>query len=877
LGNITFENVRPLSATAKQILNKRYLWEGEKTWDELVERVVNYIVPPDSEDFAPTKEMIMHRYFVPNSPCLVNAGKQGAGLAACFVVDFKDTIEEIYKTKYDFALIARKGGGAGTTLSKLRPKGSNVKGSTHGYAGGPIAFADTISRDMAVISQGGLRSMAILFSMSVYHPDIIEFILAKQNEDDKKIENANMSVVVDNNFMNLVKEDKTYWTEFDDIKYKEYKARDIFNLIVDGAWRNGEPGLLFQDRINDSPYKYTSQEIMAANPCLYKETILPADMQLCKISKPNGKLNSWKTGVKKTIKLTTNGGHEIVLTPDHQIMMEDGSFIEAKDSLEKNIAWGLGDANGGELDLNASIIGFLFGDGFSVGRNTGISVKINKNREPEMHSLLLSFGFNQKSNDTIYYNKQNLSLKLCNDLDFLLQRTFDRDIPDNIFFSNFNFLKSFVSGLFEANGSVTIANQISFKSTNKEQVKKLQIILSSFGIPSWIVRNKPRLIHWKNGDYTSRENYNLQIAPRNAIKFKEKIGFISNVKNNKIRNMPKKYGSHLKVVSIENFGEQEVWDFTNDIHYSLANGIYAHNCAEQPLPPSGVCNLGSLDLSKFVNKRETDFEKLEYATRLSFRFLDRVIDKSDYPTPEIAKWAKENRAVGLSTMGFADYCLMKQIAYGSDESLEELNTVLSKIYLWSKNESEKLGKEFGVPKECKKLPEPRRNITLTTAAPTGTVSLIAGTSSGLEPIFSEIVIRNDKTGTYVFEDKLADKPYFRCAVSSNGSMEVTWEEHVKVLATAQKNIDSGVSKTINFPNHTHRETIYKAMFMAWENDCKGIAVYRNGSRKQEVLTVKNVKKDLCPVCNSEMQMITGKIRCMNPRCNPYKEGDRVEI
>ena len=563
--NITFENVRSLSATAKQILNKRYLWDTEKTWDDLVERVMKFIIEPDSADFAPTREMIMHRYFIPNSPCLVNSGKEGAGLAACYVVDFQDTIEEIYKTKYDFALIARKGGGCGTTLSNLRPKGANVKGSTHGYAGGPVAFADTISRDMAVISQGGLRSMAIMFTISVYHPDIIEFILAKENEEDKKIENANMSVVVDNAFMNLVKDDKTYWTEFNGIKYKEYRARDIFNMVVDGAWRNGEPGLLFQDRINDSPYKYTGQKIQSTNPC-----------------------------------------------------------------------------------------------------------------------------------------------------------------------------------------------------------------------------------------------------------------------------------------------------------------------SEQPLPPSGVCNLGSLDLSKFVKNKEMDFDKLEYATRLGFRFLDRVIDKSDYPTKEIAEWSKNNRAVGMGIMGFADYCLMKQIPYGSDESLLELDNILAKIYTWSKDESEKLGKEFGIPKECKKLPEPRRNITLTTVAPTGTVSLIAGCSSSIEPIFSEIVIRNDKTGTYVFEDKLADKPYFRCAVSSNGATEVTWEEHVKVLATAQKNIDSGVSKTCNFPNHIHRETIYKAMFMAWENGCKGMAVYRNGSRKQEVLTVKNVKKDLCPVCESEMQMISGKTRCMNPNCNPFKEGDPIE-
>jgi ribonucleoside-diphosphate reductase alpha chain len=548
-----FPNVRQLSPTAKQILNKRYMWEGEKTWDDLVNRVMNYIIPKDDKDFEIIKEMIMHRYFMPNSPCLANAGKEGAGLCACYVVDFKDTIEEIYKTKYDFALVARKGGGCGTTLSKLRPRGADVKGSTHGYAGGPVAFADTISRDMSVITQGGLRAMAIMFTMSVYHPDILEFIDAKDHEG--KIANANMSVVVDSAFMQAVKEDKAYWTEFNGKKYKEYKAREVFDKIVEGAWRNGEPGLLFSDRMNDSPYKHTGQYIMATNPC-----------------------------------------------------------------------------------------------------------------------------------------------------------------------------------------------------------------------------------------------------------------------------------------------------------------------AEQPLPPSGVCNLGSIDLSKFVSKQQkvTDYEKLKLTTKLAIKFLDNVVDMSSYPTPEIEKWALQNRAIGVGIMGFADYCLMKEIAYGSEESLKELDYLTSQIYVWALEESEERGRTLGIPKECRKLPVQRRNITVTTIAPTGTVSLIAGASSGIEPVFSEIVIRNDKTGTYVFETDLANKPYFRCAVSTNGAEhEVTWEEHVKVLATAQKNIDSGVSKTINFPTMTHRDTIGKAMIMAWELGCKGIAVYRNQSRKEEVLSPKNISQNKCPLCGKDIVEENDRKRCID--------------
>jgi ribonucleoside-diphosphate reductase alpha chain len=546
-----FPDVRPISNVAMNILKKRYFSEGETTWDDVANRVTNFVLDnADEEQKETTRQMILNRYFIPNSPCLVNAGKPNTGLCACFVVDFPDTIEGIYKTKLDFALIARKGGGCGTTLSKIRPEGSKVSGSTHGYAGGPIKFADTISHDAQALTQAGFRAMAIMLTMSIYHPDILKFISAK--EEEGKISNANISVVVDDAFMQKVENDEVYWTEFGGIKYQEYKARDVFNLIVEGAWRNGEPGVLFKTRFDDSPYKYTNQEILSTNPC-----------------------------------------------------------------------------------------------------------------------------------------------------------------------------------------------------------------------------------------------------------------------------------------------------------------------SEQPLPPNGVCNLGSFDLSKFIlpDHSTIDWNKLEIGTRLAVRFLDKVIDKTSFPTKEIEEWAIKNRAVGTGSMGFADYCLMREIAYGSKESTEELEKINKFILEIAEDESIKMGQELGIPEMCNMLPTPRRNITLTTIAPTGTVSLIAGCSSGIEPIFSEITIRNDKTGTYQFENDLASKPYFRCAVSSNGATEVTWEEHIRVLSSAQKYIDSGVSKTVNFPNHTHRETMAKAIIMAWKSGCKGLAMYRTGSRKTEVLSPKNLRKDKCPVCGEDIIKYDNTKKC----------------
>lgn len=156
-----FEEKRKITEIAENILRKRYYKAGETSWEDVSRRVVNWVlgtpysVMDATKAWKDTHDMIRHRYFIPNSPCLVNAGNPRGGLIACFVVDFNDSIEEIYKTKLEFAQIAKKGGGCGTTLSKLRPEGSQVDGSVHGYAGGPIKFFDTICHDMKAMTQSG--------------------------------------------------------------------------------------------------------------------------------------------------------------------------------------------------------------------------------------------------------------------------------------------------------------------------------------------------------------------------------------------------------------------------------------------------------------------------------------------------------------------------------------------------------------------------------------------------------------------------------------------------------------------------------------------------------------------------------------------------
>ena len=781
-----FQRVREISDVAQNILKKRYFAPEESSWEELVNRVCseNTVLYFTEDERNAFKEMLLNTYFVPNSPCLVNSGKENAGKMACFVLDFKDTIEEIYKTKLGFAQVARKGGGCGTTLSKIRPKGSIVNGSAHGYAGGPIKFADTISHDMSALTQAGFREMAIMFTISCYHPDIVEFITAKT--DEGKIANANISVVVDDAFMQKVENDETYWTEFDGIKYQEYKARDIFNLIVEGAWRNGEPGILYYNKLNDSPYKYSGQEIMATNPCVSGTTLIrttKGNFQIkdlvgkevdvyCKDN--DGSLTIARaTNIVKTrsdaevITIFTTKG-QLTCTPDHLIFTRNRGYVKACELTKQDKLVGLNRKMSGEKYVSVALTGgkYVKEHRFILAHYTDITGK-------DVHHL---------DGDTL-------------------------------------------------NNSVDNLEAIAHSEHS---------ILTNLGHPNWCSQDK------NTGRFLKKESK----AKRKSVKLNEFDKCVN-----------------LKIINIKESGTEDVYDMTVEkYHNFLANNIIVHNCAEQGLPPNGSCNLGSFDVSKLYIDGKIDYELLTTGVKLAVKFLNNVIDTNEYPNDEIKEWALANRPIGIGIMGFADLLLHMKIPYGGEESLNILYDLLNHIYTVAKEQSEILGMSEGCPENCKVLPDPRRNITLTTVAPTGTVSLIAGCSSGIEPIFSEITVRNDKTGIYLFENDLASQPYFRCAVAANGATEVTWEEHINVLATAQSVVDSGVSKTCNFPTNTHRETIAKAFIMAWKMGCKGLAVYRNGSRKVEVLSPKNLKKDKCPKCDGELIALDGIKKCTNPAC-----------
>src|SRR6266536_3003497 len=421
------------------------------------------------------------------------------------------------------------------------------------------------------------------------------------------------------------------------------------------------------------------------------------------------------------------------------------------------------------------------------------------------------------------------------------------------------FLAVILDGLFSTDGSVLMKQDnpmLRFHTSSYELAQQVRFILLQFGIHGRIYRatRDEDIVYDGRSMYGTGEKYDILIMNEGIARFYAQIGLSHPEKAARLKEIAEDWHCiggtwTASVVSVQDTErEEEVYDlYEPDTLTWVTNGYCSLDCGEQGLPPYGVCNLGALNLSAFVENGQMDWERLAEVSKVAMRFLDNVIDANEYFIEENKEAQLGTRRTGLGTMGLADALIKMEIAYGSAASVPVIERIASTIRDAAYEASSDIAAEKGsfphferdkymqgqfikrLPKaiQAKIKQQGIRNAVLLTQAPTGTTSLLAGVSSGIEPVYDFAMVRRDRTGEHIlyhpllqaWRDEHPNEPTPHYFVASN---DLSPEEHVRVQATIQRYTDSSISKTVNAPNNHTVEDVQRLYRLAYEMGCKGI-------------------------------------------------------
>ena len=882
-------------------------------------------------------DIMTHLEFVPNSPTLMNAGRELQQLSACFVIPIEDTLDSIFSQIKATALIHQSGGGTGFSFTRVRPEG-DIVGSTGGVASGPVSFIGAFDSATDVVKQGGTRRGANMAILNVEHPDIMRFI--REKLDPTRLVNFNVSVAVNEDFMERVRDGRSY-----DLVHPNtgavtntLVAREVFREIVECAWETGDPGIIFLDRINHGNPNPHLGMIESTNPCVtgdtwvYTEGGLRQARELHATQEPprvavDSRMNGghfnrttrvFRSGLKPIYRLRTREGYEVRLTRDHRVMTEDG--WTAAGDLQPGQEIRLLDQGGGfgthgSLEMGQTL-GWLIGDG-TLNQDLAVLSFFGRKRElaPTFAGImnrLVPEPIGRRRNYTIGVMeieardesrvRSQRFLRVAAEYGLMPGRK--HLVPRQVMTGSREMQAGFLQGLFSADGHVNQPNKrgarVHLTSISHEMLIDAQRLLLNSGIASRVHFDRrpagtKELPDGKGGsrEYHAKAYHELVISKDNLPRFQERIGFMDEFKREQLEIALESYQAaprpetfRARFLELVPEGVEDVFDLTEPITHSfIADGLVVSNCGEQQLLPYESCNLGSVNLARMLRYTrkngqddvEIDWDRMERTIRSGVHMLDNVIDMNQYPLPEIDEMSRKTRRIGLGVMGWADMLIQLGIRYDSEEAILLAREVMRFIQEKTHAASAELATQRGVypawegsiydpPPESGREAVQMRNSAPVTIAPTGTISIIAGASSGIEPLFALAYTRNVMDRTELTE---ANR-YFRAAAQAQGfdsseimeavartgtleggngagvpdwareifrvSRDISPEWHVRMQAAFQTHTDNSVSKTINMPHEATRDEVEQAYMLAYETGCNGITVYRDGSKAEQVLS-----------------------------------------
>lgn len=861
------------------IYHQRYKAHGEETWEKdsslRIGRTAAQAEAPELQDEWTQRfhQSIASYDFIPGGRIIVNAGKPKPYMMNCNCIDVDDSRESIGEMLKDILVISGTGGGVGVSFSKIRPKGAPIQ-TNGGESSGTISFMHCADQVAGTIKTGGGRRAALMMSLSVYHPDILDFLHEKL--DLNKLQNANISVEIDDKFIDAVNTDADWDLVWAGKTYQTIKAKEIWNILVKNALASGEPGILNMGHIRNMANSSYFTEIVTTNPCQPETSLfLTKDRGIVQLKDIGigdtvwtGKqwspiVNKWSTGVKPVYRYTTSNGYYTECTENHRVV-QSGVKTKIKDANHIDKAICTSEFSGNDFDEDLAVLaGLIQGDG-SMQKNGGTSSYLNIGKDDGDHEEHVGHLIAATIPATDHKCELWRFDQSFSDLNLKYSHITERTISDFWMGASSTTMKRFLKGLYSANGSILeSAQRVTLKSSNKTLIQQVQIMLSALGIRSYYTTNKAGNVKWDNGTYCSKESYDLNITS-DINTFAEKIGFTQKYKTKKIRD--KKIINPQRstdIIGIEHIGDMEVFDYTveADEHTVWQGGLHLSNCGELPLPAYSACCLGSINVANFAREKYLDVKGFKQAIETGVRFLDDIITVNEYPLERIKLNATSDRRIGLGIMGLHYAMLKLGIKYSSDEGVafvEKVYEILRNHSYWTSAQiaSEK-GSFSRFDKEkflsmpfIKALPSKirdeirekgMRNVCLNTQAPTGTTSLLAGTSSGIEPIFAPVYERKYKSDGVDKTEIIADEMFAlakkegRDTAHFESSHDISPEAHLKVQEAAQRYIDSAISKTINLPRDFKQGEL-SALMLKYIPGLKGVTIYKEGAKEDQPLT-----------------------------------------
>jgi len=956
---------------AISIIKEKYFAEGETSIEDIWLRLSKSIASTERGEELQTHwqkefyEIMKDWKFVPAGRIITGGGvtKYKTTLSNCYCNPIDDTIwngdePSIYKCLIEHALTYKYGGGTSVNLSYLRPKDSPVEKSG-GTSCGPVGFCELYSVNTRTIASGRNRRGALLITLRVDHPDIFEFVKLKQ--DPHACQNANLSVLITDEFMKAVKTNDNFnlrWQKGNDyaihgngIFYKTIKARELWDLIIECAWKSAEPGILFYDNIVKNFSTQYYKPFLNCNPChrgsdliiTSNDGAMPYEqfVEFFNLTKHSQKhyinddvgipvkvLDAFCSGQNDVIEFKLYNGISIGVTPQHKLQKEDNKWISAEDlkvgdvlkrglvafqrkgekdfktyfineidkilenidnNIRKNhchqakfIKQKIQNDND-YLVLFFELFGLIFGGGRLIkmqAEKTGYRLGITFSKSEKLLS-----GFKAKlknllgENQSCYIVDNKMSAEV-NWQSGLLKLIYDKlgytnkqHLPRCVYYIPQKYLIAFLRGLITADGSKTNStNYFKLYTSKKAIADEITILMNELDCVTYITTsNTKTTFKRKEKSYNYRQKlYNIYFKSFNkqivswflddSTKYKKII--YKHSLESKEQYIRKQY----TIKTIQHKSKEKVYDVKlfSDKHSYIVNNIISHNCGELPLSEYGNCNLSSINLSALVDEGSnfllSDFKKI---IPIAVRFLDDVVDYNyeRHPLPQQKEESWQLRKVGLGVMGLADMLIKMKIKYDSFEAIK----MVKKIFEILRNESYKascmLAKEKGgfpayhpekffqccfinsLPEEIKKLIKDCgiRNASLTTIPPTGTTSIVAQTSSGIEPIFSKTSLirrarRSDDPSK--FDEFRMVHPLLKQYDEKNypsyivDAYDVSPQRRIALQAAIQQYIDSSISTTINLPEDVKKEVVDNLYQLAHQTKLKGLTVYRKGSRME---------------------------------------------